>query len=380
LKEVVCRSGGRWGSVCIDENFVLLLDQVFGKEVMNYYRENFPQEWEETLLNFEVVKMTTTLPADNKSRKIRMSQFAHSCNAFAKKQPSELCGNAEGVDFLARGVLSISCDRVLALFRPVVSAITEHVQKVLEQVPKCQFIFLVGGLSESPVLKDAFDTAFGSKLEVIRPPKASLAVLTGGVMFGLNPSTITKRISKFGYGIDSHGPFDPLKHDPAKRVVLKDGRVRCEKLLSYHITTNQEIGRDEKFQRCYGPLYTNQETVDLRVIQTSDSNSIYSDDASCICVGVLSLRIDQAEPAADGKSDEDSKKKLANLFRPKKKTSQVGDRDIMVQISVGGTTLKVTAIDVISGKTVDGRFDVLFDGKKPAVEKKPVVGTVVQNN
>jgi hypothetical protein len=373
LKEVVCRSGGRWGSVCIDENFVLLLDQVFGKEVMDYYRENFPQEWEETLLNFEVVKMTTTLPADNKSRKIRMSQFTNSCVAVTKKQPGELCSSAEGIDFLARGVLSLSCDRVLALFRPVVRAIVEHVQGVLEQVQKCQFIFLVGGLAESPVLKDAFDTTF-TKLEVIRPPKASLAVLTGGVMFGLNPTTITRRISKFGYGIDSHGPFDAAKHDPAKRVVLKDGRVRCEKLLSYHISTGQEIGRDEKFQRCYGPLYNNQETVDLRVIQTSDSNAIYSDDASCICVGVLSLRIDQPE-AGETKADDDSKKKLANLFRPKKKNSQSGERDIMVQISVGGTMVKVTAIDVISGKTVDGRFDVLFDKKSSVLDKKP--GTVV---
>jgi hypothetical protein len=262
----------------------------------------------------------------------------------------------------------------LALFAPVVRAITEHVQGVLKQVPKCQYIFLVGGFAESPVLKDAFDSTFHSTLEVIRPPKASLAVLTGGVMYGLNPHTITKRISKFGYGIDSHGPFDAAKHDAAKKVILKDGRVRCEKLLSYHITAGQEIGRDEKFQRCYGPLYNNQETVDLRVIQTSDTSALYSDEPSCICVGVLSLRIDP--PDSEAKTDEESKKKLANMFRPKKKPSQGGERDIMVQISVGGTMVKVTAIDVVSGKSVDGRFDVLYDGgKKPVVEKKP--GTVV---
>jgi len=303
--------------------------------------------------------MTTTLSKETKARKIRMSQFANCCTEVAKKNPGEICVGVEGIDFLSRGVLSISTDRVLTLFEPVVHSIVEHIRGTLDQVPNCQYIFLVGGLAESEVLKNAFDVAFGKKVEIVRPPKASLAVLTGAVMYGLNPSTITKRISKFGYGIDSHGPFDSAKHDPARKVVLKDGRVRCEKLLSYHINVGQEIGRDEKFQRCYGPLYGNQETVDLRIIQTSDSNSLYSDEAACTCVGVLSLKID----APDTKPEEESKNKLTNLF---KKKFSPPDRDIMVRMSVGGTMIHVSAIDVISGKTVDANFDVLYNNdKKP---------------
>jgi hypothetical protein len=384
LREVAARSGGRWGSVCIDENFVRLLDQVFGKDVMDYYRTTYPQEWEEALLNFEMVKMTTELDKDDtnaKPRKIRMSQFISSCVAICKKEPSVLCtqSGVEGIDFLSRGLLALSTKQILKLFEPIVRSIVDHVKGVLLNIPNCQYIFLVGGFAESPVLKSAFDQAFGGgKMEILRPPKASLAVLTGGVMYGLNPSVISKRISPFGYGIDSHGPFDPSKHDPTKKVVLKDGRVRCEKLLSYHVKVGQEMGREETFQRCYGPLYNNQETVDLRIIQTSDLNALYSDEDSCRCVGILSLHIDaptgkltagKTETKEKEKAEKsESKTKLSNILRGKNKDLEknngcASDRDIIVQIRAGGTSVKVTAIDSGTGQKVEGEFEPLYDKK-----------------
>jgi len=42
-----------------------------------------------------------------------------------------------------------------------------------------QYIFLVGGLSESPLLQQATREKFGSRAQVLVPQEASLAVLKG---------------------------------------------------------------------------------------------------------------------------------------------------------------------------------------------------------
>lgn len=351
LREVTCHSGVRMGSMCIDENFEILLCNVLGAAVVHHYKTKFPREWEDTLLNFETVKMTQDHLKETVARKIHMPQFSAVYERFHGTSLHLLNGKTKGLVFSSRDDLCLSTTIVQSLFNPVIDKIVSHVNNILKAAPKCHYIFLTGGFAESELLKSRFDEAFGSTLAIVRPPNGSLAVLTGGVMFGLAPTVISKRIAKFGYGICSHAPFDENKHSPARKVMLKDGRVRCEKLISYHISPGQEIGHEERYQRCYGPLYSNQETVELRIIQTSDKDAIYSDEKSCVCLGILTLDMDL---------DDDDRDKLTRRAR-RVLGSKPSDRDIMVSIGQVDSMIRVEAIDVVSGQVVKSQFNVLHE-------------------
>jgi hypothetical protein len=54
---------------------------------------------------------------------------------------------------------------------------------------------MVGGFSESPMLRNAVETAFPNRTLII-PEEAGLAVLKGAVLFGFEPRIISTRICK----------------------------------------------------------------------------------------------------------------------------------------------------------------------------------------
>ena len=56
-----------------------------------------------------------------------------------------------------------------------------------------QYIFLVGGLSESPVLQHATRDKFGTRAQVLVPQEASLAVLKGYILHALFTLTLIRR-------------------------------------------------------------------------------------------------------------------------------------------------------------------------------------------
>ena len=61
-------------------------------------------------------------------------------------------------------------------------------------------------------------------------------------MFGLNPRSITSRISKKTYGINTLTTFDPNRHTDEKKVVI-EGEDFCE-----------DVGIDEVHIKTYCPV------------------------------------------------------------------------------------------------------------------------------
>jgi activator of 2-hydroxyglutaryl-CoA dehydratase len=72
------------------------------------------------------------------------------------------------------------------------------------------FIFMVGGFSESPYLKNHIKSKFEiDGRQILVPKRPQVSVIRGACMFGLNPRSITSRISKKTYGINTLTTFDP---------------------------------------------------------------------------------------------------------------------------------------------------------------------------
>lgn len=82
-------------------------------------------------------------------------------------------------------------------------------------------------------------------------------------MFGLNPRSITSRISKVTYGINTLTTFDPTKHIEEKKVVI-EGEDFCEDVFDAFVRKDEAVSIDEVHTKTYCPVRTRQ-TV-MRII------------------------------------------------------------------------------------------------------------------
>ncbi len=110
-----------------------------------------------------------------------------------------------------------------------VGSYDNQVAELLEQAEAknepVSFIFMVGGFSESPFLKAEVKKRFeGENLQVLVPRRPQVSVIRGACMFGLNPRSISSRISKKTYGINTLTTFDPSKHPEEKKVRADEHR------------------------------------------------------------------------------------------------------------------------------------------------------------
>ena len=91
------------------------------------------------------------------------------------------------------------------LFEKIKDKVKELLQQAKEKVGySAKFIFMVGGFSESPYLKTEIKKTFESEdITVLAPKRPQVSVIRGACMFGLNPRSITSRIAKKTYGINT---------------------------------------------------------------------------------------------------------------------------------------------------------------------------------
>lgn len=126
---------------------------------------------------------------------------------------------------------------------------------------------MVGGFSESPYLKSEikknFEEQSAGKINVLVPRRPQVSVIRGACLFGLNPRSITSRISKLTYGINTLTTYDPARHAEEKKVVI-EGEDFCEDVFDAFVKRGEAVGIDEVHVKTYCPVRARQ-TV-MRII------------------------------------------------------------------------------------------------------------------
>lgn len=100
-----------------------------------------------------------------------------------------------------------------SFFQPLFENIKSKVEQLISQVEtkkeQVDFIFMVGGFSESPFLKNEILKKFESaRIQVLVPRRPQISVVRGACLYGLNPRSISSRIAKKTYGINTLTVFD----------------------------------------------------------------------------------------------------------------------------------------------------------------------------
>lgn len=187
------------------------------------------------------------------------------------------------------------------LFIKIKTKVKELLEKANEKKAPVNYIFMVGGFSESPFLKAEIKKAFETpELQVLVPRRPQVSVIRGACMFGLSPRSISSRISKKTYGINTLISFDPAIHAEDKRVVI-EGAYFCENVFDAFVKMNQVVGVDEVHTKLYCPVRSKQ-TVMRIIFYCAEKESVrYIDEEGVEKLGELTIDVGKPLLSAEDK-------------------------------------------------------------------------------
>jgi len=120
-------------------------------------------------------------------------------------------------------------------------------------------------------------------------------------MFGLNPRSITSRISKKTYGINTLTTFDNHKHAEEKKVVI-EGEDFCEDVFDAFVRKGEAVGIDEVHVKTYCPVRARQTVMRIIFYCSEKEHITFIDDPAVEKLGELSIDIGRPFQSVEDKT------------------------------------------------------------------------------
>jgi len=185
----------------------------------------------EILKHFEMLKRKFSPGKDERSR-LQLSYLGEDLSSEKLKDLIDQFNSRyknTSLHLKKRGAsgVDIPPDLMKSFIEPLFEKITKKVQELIDDAVEkkgdpINFIFMVGGFSVAAYLmQDTKDLFEKEDLHILVPRRPQVSVIRGACMFGLNPRSITSRISKKTYGINTLTTFDPEKHPEEKKVIIE---------------------------------------------------------------------------------------------------------------------------------------------------------------
>ena len=174
-EELLPSSGGcQWGSKFVDIHFEQFLENFFGKDFYDTYKKNAMARLD-ILKHFEMLKRKFNPGQDERSRlqlsylgeeltSQKLGEFVKAFNAKAEEEAKK--SGATPALLKQRGASSVDLPPALmtSFFMPLFDQIKEKVGELMGEAQNkgdpVNFIFMVGGFSESPFLKSVIKNSF----------------------------------------------------------------------------------------------------------------------------------------------------------------------------------------------------------------------------
>ncbi|KAH3735129.1 hypothetical protein DPMN_041591 [Dreissena polymorpha] len=242
LKELYKATGGAWGGTVVDKAFLDFMGELIGKDILDKFKTAHMEDYIELLRDFEVKKRETDLKSEGKVTmripvaisdllKAKGQELKHIIQNYPHANKISLVGEKLRLDY----------DIFRSFFKESVDNILQHLSSLFlkRETSGVNTILMVGGYSESPLLREAVQNKFPS-MKIIVPQDAGLAVLKGAVIFGHCPTSIKERVSKYTYGFQTTYPFDEAKH-PLEKRKLYDSGIGCIDIFHVMVRSGQTL-------------------------------------------------------------------------------------------------------------------------------------------
>lgn len=296
LKELIPASGGHWGGTVVDAAINTFLVQVFGNTVMQDFRTNYKEE--ELELNSHIERYKR-LCQENVNMRLPPTLTELFLKYHSESIEDSLDKNSFDQVKVRRGKLQFPKTTFLSMFQESKTNIIEHVTQLLADVRlnKLNTLLLVGGFSESSIIKQALRTEFATK-QIIAPEDAGLSIVKGAVMLGIdylsckasggNPNLIKSRILSHTYGIRISVPYDENIHSMWGYEEVSRMRVFP---YMFHVFARAGSTVQSGQTKVKHTFYSDNPSPMLRVYKTKDENPVTTFSMDCEEIGCIKLKL-----------------------------------------------------------------------------------------
>jgi molecular chaperone DnaK (HSP70) len=292
LDEVAAGTGGAYGSTYVDKEFLEYLKKQLDTQALADYQEKYPIGWLELMANWERKKCnfkpttTTTTYFDIPSPLYKI---------LSKDYPEVLEQLAEEQDEDDEKVY-IDSETMQAFFKPVLDGLVKTIEEQFQILAghQCDILYLVGGFSTSPVLRQRIQQEFKDRIKIVMPAQPGAAIVEGAAAFGMNPESIRSRRSRLTYGCDIRAVFDEKldlarksdrKYDDEKREYYMNNRFYS------FITAGQSVGIDEVITNSFSPPTAATTVVTFTFYATKKEKLRYIDEPGVQKIGEIKVDI-----------------------------------------------------------------------------------------
>ena len=183
------------------------------------------------------------------------------------------------------GSLRLKYEKVKTFFNPVVKGIIESIQKVLNDVPEIEAIYLVGGFGGCRYIYDSinnvhFQCRSKYNLKVVVPEGPEHAVVKGAAMMGKNPEILQARCIDATYGVSASIPFEKGKHETMYRtcVINSPGKREylCTNIFSTFVEVGDSVDLTNVYMMTYVPETRDQEEMRVQIYCSPEKDVWYT--------------------------------------------------------------------------------------------------------
>uniref|UniRef100_A0A672GTE7 Heat shock 70 kDa protein 12B-like n=1 Tax=Salarias fasciatus TaxID=181472 RepID=A0A672GTE7_SALFA len=352
LKELYKASGGPYGAVGVDLAFEAMLCQIFGEDFIQSFKAKRPAAWVDLTIAFEARKRTAS-PGRANALNISLPFSFIDYYKRHRGQSVEAAlrrSNMNIVKWSSQGMLRLTQEAMNELFQPTIINIVKHIEELMAkpEVRGVRFLFLVGGFAESPMLQRAVQKALGRTCRIIIPHDVGLTILKGAVLFGLDPTVVRVRRCPLTYGVGVLNRFVEGRH-PRDKLLVKDGREWCTDILDRFVSVDQSVALGEAVRRSYTPARLGQRKIIINIYCSATDDVTYISDPGVRKCGTITLDLPEPLPPAGAAARGGGGGGGGGPER----------REIRATMQFGDTEIKVTAVDIMSGRSVRASIDFL---------------------
>ncbi|MBC6452206.1 MAG: HSP70 family protein [Hormoscilla sp. SP5CHS1] len=328
LDEVAEGTGGAYGSTYVDKEFREYLARKLTAPALTRYEEEDPIGWLELMGDWERKKCdfdpaTTTisyLEIPNRLYKILSKDYPQVLEKLAEEQDED------------DEKVHLSQETMQAMFKPVLDGLVKKVKEQFASVDRrgCDIMYLVGGFSTSPVLRQRIQQEFGDRIKIVMPKQPGAAIVEGAASFGLNPESIRSRSSRLTYGCQVCQVFDENRdrHQKSKRKYYEEqGDWYIGNRFSHFVLAGDSVDVNEVVTHSFYPMRSDQKGLNFTFYATRKKNPRYVDEPDVEELG--QLEVDMSSTVG----------------------KQIDERNVEVSMNFGRIEIAVTARDMKTGQT-----------------------------
>lgn len=325
LKEIHKASGGPWGGIYVDENYMRMLKKVFGGQAVEKLKKEEMVDYLDILREFETKKRNFNSSVTDKITFRVSSTLSELSKSFTGRNLDEnvaASGYGNKVVVKGRDKLRVDASLFKEWFDYPVDDLMQHIKSIFVE-PKMggtRSILLVGGFGESSYVQERMKLAFPGK-KVIIPNEAGLVVLKGAVRFGHDNCIVETRVMQYSYGIKGKTSFDKAVHQTSMITVDGDGKEKVYGAFIGFVRANEpiKVGHQVTVGRDPG---NNPNFSTIAVVRSLNPNPILAAEPGCEILGTLNVH------HPDGTTKADKKMNVTLFF---------GDTELMIKVRIKKT-------------------------------------------